>query len=69
MGGAAAGGVLGWLSALGIEKKQIIKYEDHLKEGRYLLVVNGSLEDLKTADAVLTKIENAGLHLHTEMAA
>ena len=46
-----------------------IEYEDHLKEGRYLLVVNGSLEDLKTADAVLTNIENAGLHLHTEMAA
>jgi hypothetical protein len=69
VGGAAAGGVLGWLSALGIEKKHIVKYEDHLKAGRYLLVVNGSLEDLKTADSILRGIENAGLHLHTELAA
>jgi uncharacterized membrane protein len=67
--GAAAGGVLGWLSALGIEKKHIVKYEDHLRAGRYLLVVNGSLEDLKTADSILSSIDNAGLHLHTEMAA
>jgi hypothetical protein len=61
--------VLGWLSALGIEKKQIIKYEDHLKAGRYLLVVNGSVEDLETADSILSEIDNAGLHLHTETAA
>jgi hypothetical protein len=69
VGGAAAGGVLGWLSALGIEKKHIVKYEDHLKAGRYLLVVNGSLEDLNTADSILSGTENAGLHLHTELAA
>lgn len=67
--GAAAGGVLGWLSALGIEKKHIVKYEDHLKAGRYLLVVNGSVEDLKKADGILGETETAGLHLHTEMAA
>ena len=69
VGGAAAGGVLGWLSALGIEKKHIIKYEDHLKAGRYLLAVNGSVEDLKTADSILSETENTGLHLHTELAA
>jgi hypothetical protein len=69
VGGAAAGGVLGWLSALGIDKKHIVKYEDHLKAGRYLLAVNGSVEDLKTADRLLSETENAGLHLHTELAA
>jgi hypothetical protein len=67
-GRAAAGGVLGWLSALGIEKKHIVKYEDHLKAGRYLLVVNGSFEDLKTADFILSETEHAGLHVHTELA-
>jgi hypothetical protein len=67
--GATAGGVLGWLSALGIEKKHIVKYEDHLRAGRYLLVVNGFVEDLKTADSILSGIDNAGLHLHTEIAA
>ena len=52
-----------------IEKKHIIKYEDHLKAGRYLLVVNGSLEDLRTADSILSDTKAEGLHLHTEAAA
>jgi hypothetical protein len=66
---AAAGGVLGWLGALGIEKKHILKFEDHLKAGKYLIVITGSIEDLEKADAILGETENAGLHLHTEMAA
>ena len=69
VGGAAAGGLLGWLSTLGIDKKHIVKYEDHLKAGRFLLVVNGSVEDLKSADSILSETEDAGLHLHTELAA
>jgi uncharacterized membrane protein HdeD (DUF308 family) len=40
-----------------------------LKADRYLLVVNGSLEALKTVDSILSDTENAGLHLHTELAA
>jgi hypothetical protein len=66
---AATGGVLGWLSALGIEKKHILKFEDHLKAGRYLVVVTGSVEDLEKADSILSETEHAGLHLHTETAA
>jgi hypothetical protein len=66
---AAAGGVLGWLSALGIEKKHILKFEDHLKAGRYLVVVTGSFEDLEKAASILSETEHVGLHLHTETAA
>ncbi len=66
---AAAGGILGWLSALGIEKKHILKFEDHLKAGRYLVVVTGSVKDLEKADSILSDTEHAGLHLHTETAA
>ena len=66
---AATGGVLGWLSALGIEKKHILKFEDHLKAGRYLVVVNGSYEDLERADSILNHTKNEGLHLHTDTAA
>lgn len=69
VGAAAAGGVLGWLSALGIDKKQIVKYEDHLKAGRYLVVVTGSVGDLELADSILSDTENAGLHLHSDSAA
>lgn len=66
---AAVGGVLGWLGALGIEKEHILKFENHLKAGRYLVVVNGSVENLETADAILSQTENAGLHLHDAKAA
>lgn len=66
---AATGGVLGWLSALGIDKKHIIKYEDHLKAGRYLVVVNGSADDLELADSILSTTPHAGLHPHSEVAA
>jgi hypothetical protein len=66
---AATGGVLGWLGALGVNKKHILKFEDHLKAGRYLVVVNGSVEDLEKADSLLSNTKNEGLHLHTETAA
>jgi hypothetical protein len=66
--GAATAGTLGWLSALGIGKKHIVKYEDHLKAGRYVLVVAGSREDLQKADAILSETNPAALHLHTEAA-
>jgi hypothetical protein len=65
---AAAGGVLGWLSALGIEKKHILKYEDHLKAGRYLVVINAGVEELKTADSILSDSDHAGLHLSSAAA-
>jgi hypothetical protein len=47
----------------------VTKFEDHLKAGRYLVVVNGSVEDLEKADSILSDTEHAGLHLHTETAA
>jgi hypothetical protein len=53
---------------LGIGKKQIVKYEDHLKAGRYVLAVTGSREDLQKADAILSETNPAALHLHTEAA-
>jgi hypothetical protein len=58
-----------WLSALGIEKKHILKFEDYLKAGRYLVVVNGSCEDSAQADSILSDTDHEGLHLHTETAA
>jgi hypothetical protein len=44
--------LLAWLGSLGIEKKHIIKYGDHLKAGRYLVVLTGSVQDLEKADSM-----------------
>jgi hypothetical protein len=53
---------------LGIEKKHILKYEDHLKAGRYLVVINAGVEELKTADSILSDSGHAGLHLSSAAA-
>jgi hypothetical protein len=59
--GAAGGGLLGALFGWGISKERILKYEEGLKGGQYLVVANGddaqvslarSLLDGWTADAV-----------------
>lgn len=44
MEGAAAGlgALLGGLAGLGISRRHIPKYEEHIKGGRYLLVAHGA---------------------------
>ncbi|WP_048809976.1 general stress protein [Candidatus Methylacidiphilum infernorum] len=51
--GGIAGAALGFLSGLGIEKKHILKFEEHLKAGKYLLVVRGSAEEIERAKKIL----------------
>jgi uncharacterized membrane protein len=69
VGGAALGGVLGWLSALGIGKQHIVKYEDHIKAGKYLLFVHGSKEEADKSQRILSGIENKEIHRHNGEAA
>jgi len=56
--GAASGGLLGVLIGWGVSKQHIIKYEEHLKGGKYLLIVHGSQEDIDKARNILA-VENA----------
>jgi hypothetical protein len=63
--GAAASGLLGWLLSLGISKQHILKYEECVKAGKYLVVAHGSAADTKKAQALLagTKPEEVNAHV------
>jgi hypothetical protein len=67
--GAAVTGLLGWLTSLGISKQQILKYEEVVKAGKYLLVAHGSADDVKKAKAILEKTKPAELNVHAPTAA
>jgi hypothetical protein len=51
--GAAGGGLLGALVGWGVSKQHILKYEEHLKGGKYLLMAHGSVEEVTLAHKIL----------------
>jgi hypothetical protein len=53
--GAATGGILSGLASWGISKEHILKFENHVKAGKYLVIAHGSAEDVAKAHDLLTK--------------
>ena len=64
--GAAWGGVLGILLGVGVSQEHIIKYEDHVKAGQYLVLARGSDEEVERARTILRGTAATALHLHAE---
>lgn len=62
--GVAGGGVLGALVGWGVSRKHILKYEDHLQAGRYLVIANGSPEDVAAATDILSREPHLALERH-----
>jgi hypothetical protein len=69
LAGAAGGGVLGALFGMGVSKKHILKYEEQLRGGKYLLLVHGSRTEIARAHEILQGTEPEELNLHVEEAA
>ena len=67
--GAALTGVFGWLASLGISKQHILKYEEYVKAGKYLLIAHGTPEDAKKAKQILGPTGAAEVTVHLETAA
>jgi hypothetical protein len=67
--GAAVSGVLGWLVSLGISKEHILKYEQSVKAGKYLLVAHGSPDDVGKAKKILEGTAPGELNVHVQAAA
>jgi hypothetical protein len=59
--GSASAGLLGWLMSLGISKQHILKYEQHVKAGKYLVIARGSPDDAAKAKQLLTATKPAKL--------
>ena len=51
--GTAGGGLLGGLIGWGVSKQHILKYEEHLKSGKYLVIAHGSTEEVARAQNIL----------------
>jgi hypothetical protein len=63
--GAAGGGLLGALAGWGISTQHIVKYEEHLKGGKYLVVAHGGADDVARAKDILQASTSTELNHHT----
>ena len=62
--GSLGGGLAGALLTLGIGKDGILTYREHLKSGKYLVVVHGTQEEVDEAHTVLDKTEHHEVNKH-----
>jgi hypothetical protein len=69
VGGAAVSGLLGWLLSLGISKKHILKYEESVKAGKYLVIAHGTADNVAKAKQILEGTHPAELEVHAQTAA
>jgi hypothetical protein len=67
--GAAFTGLLGWLTSLGISKQHILKYEESVKAGKYLVIAHGSADDVSKARTILGGTGPAEINVHNPVTA
>jgi hypothetical protein len=62
--GAAAGGLLGGLVGLGIPEDRAKAYSDRVSQGEYLIMVDGSDEEIRRAEMILNRrgIQDWGIY-------
>lgn len=69
LAGAAGGGMLGALFGWGVSRQHILKYEERVKGGKYLVIAHGSPDEVERARGVLQNTEPEELNVHREQAA
>lgn len=67
--GAAGGGLLGALVGWGVSKQHILKYEEQLKGGKYLVIAHGSAEEVARARNILRSTAAIEVTEHAKAAA
>jgi len=65
--GATAGALLSALAGWSVSREHIIKYEDHIKSGKYLVVAHGNDEEVERARGILGGTSPVELTQHTEV--
>jgi hypothetical protein len=62
--GAAGGGLLGVLVGWGVSKQHILKYEEKVKSGKYLVIAHGDAELVSKAHTILegTDVDELAVH-------
>ena len=64
--GAVGGGALGALVGWGVSKQHILKYEEVLKGGKYLVIAHGSAADVGRARDILGNSGASELRVHDD---
>jgi hypothetical protein len=69
--GAAAGGITGALVGLGIPEEQAKRYNDRVNRGDYLVMVDGTEDELRRAEPILSRhgIHEWGIYDKSDVAA
>jgi hypothetical protein len=62
--GAAMTGLLGWLFGLGVSREKILKYEQAVQAGKFLVIAHGPEADVERARAILAGSTAEQLDLH-----
>lgn len=62
--GAVGGALVGALTSIGVPRNSAIRYETELAADKFLLVVQGSPEDLRLAESVLRPTEPQSMETH-----
>ncbi|MEJ2151145.1 MAG: 2-oxobutyrate oxidase, partial [Chloroflexota bacterium] len=62
--GAAGGGLLGVLVGWGVSKQHILKYEEKVKSGKYLLIAHGDADMVSKARDILESTDAEELAVH-----
>ena len=61
--GIVGTGLFSILTTIGFSKDSVVKYEQHIVEGKFLVIVNGTLEEVEKAEHIL---HTEGTHLEIE---
>jgi len=51
--GLIAGGLVSLLSFTGLREEEVVKCEEHVKDGKFVLIVKGALEEIERAKRIL----------------
>lgn len=62
--GATGGGLLGALIGWGVSKEHILKYQEALKGGKYLIIAHGSAEEVARARNILQDTGASEVNVH-----
>ena len=66
LAGAAGGGLLGALFGWGVSRQHILKYEERVKGGKYLVIAHGSPDQVERARGVLQTTAPEELNMHQQ---
>lgn len=61
--GIITGGAVTLLTTAGMKEDKVLKHEDHLKNGKYIVMVHGKIDEIKKAEEIL---HTEGTHLELD---